>query len=77
MWKRQPMTGSGGVRVERRLSPRPPTARRETRCTLSQDLSGPMDTTYHSLVAQLVKKPSAIQETLVQFQGQEDLLEKG
>ena len=30
-----------------------------------------------SLVAQLVKNPPAMQETLVQFMGQEDLLEKG
>ena len=30
-----------------------------------------------SLVAQLVKNPPAKQETLVQFLGQEDLLEKG
>ena len=30
-----------------------------------------------SLVAQLVKNPPAIQETLVQFRGQEDPLEKG
>ena len=30
-----------------------------------------------SLVAQLVKNPPAIQETLVQFLGWEDLLEKG
>ena len=30
-----------------------------------------------SLVAQLVKNPPAMQETLVQFLGQEDLLEKG
>ena len=30
-----------------------------------------------SLVAQLVKNPLAMQETLVQFLGQEDLLEKG
>ena len=30
-----------------------------------------------SLVAQLVKDPPAMQETLVQFLGQEDLLEKG
>ena len=29
-----------------------------------------------SLVAQLVKNPPAMQETLVQFLGQEDLLEK-
>ena len=30
-----------------------------------------------SLIAQLVKNLPAIQETLVQFLGQEDLLEKG
>ena len=30
-----------------------------------------------SLVAQLVKNPLAVQETPVQFLGQEDLLEKG
>ena len=30
-----------------------------------------------SLVAQLVKNPPAMQETPVQFLGQEDLLEKG
>ena len=30
-----------------------------------------------SLVAQLVKNPPAMQETLVQFLGQENLLEKG
>jgi len=30
-----------------------------------------------SLIAQLVKNPSAMQETLVRFLGQEDLLEKG
>ena len=30
-----------------------------------------------SLIAQLVKNPSAVQETLVQFLGQEDPLEKG
>ena len=29
-----------------------------------------------SLIAQLVKNPPAMQETLVQFLGQEDLLEK-
>ena len=29
------------------------------------------------LLAQLVKNPPAMQETLVQFLGQEDLLEKG
>ena len=30
-----------------------------------------------SLIAQLVKNPPALQETLVQFLGREDLLEKG
>ena len=30
-----------------------------------------------SLIAQLVKNPAAMQETLVQFLGQEDVLEKG
>ena len=30
-----------------------------------------------SLIAQLVKKPPAMQETLVKFLDQEDLLEKG
>ena len=30
-----------------------------------------------SLIAQLVKNPPAMQETLVQFLGLEDLLEKG
>ena len=30
-----------------------------------------------SLLAQLVKNPPVMQETLVQFLGQEDLLEKG
>ena len=32
---------------------------------------------WDSLVAQLVKNPPAMQETLVQFLGQEDPLEKG
>ena len=31
----------------------------------------------HSLIAQLVKNLPAVQETLVQFLGQEDPLEKG
>ena len=30
-----------------------------------------------SLIVQLVKNPPAMQETLVQFLGQEDLLERG
>ena len=33
--------------------------------------------TVDSLIAQLVKTPSAVQETLVQFLGQEDPPEKG
>ena len=32
---------------------------------------------FFTLIAQLVKSPPAMQETLVQFLGQEDLLEKG
>jgi len=32
---------------------------------------------WYSLIAQLVKNPPAMQETLVQFLGQEDPLEKG
>ena len=32
---------------------------------------------FFTLIAQLVKNPPAMQETLVQFLGQEDLLEKG
>ena len=32
---------------------------------------------WSSLIVQLVKNPSAMQETLVRFLGQEDLLEKG
>ena len=42
-----------------------------------------MDCTVHginlraSLISQLVKNPPAMQETLVQFLGQEDPLEKG
>ena len=37
----------------------------------------PVQYSWASLVAQLVKNLPAIQETLVQFLGQEDLLEKG
>ena len=33
--------------------------------------------TFASLIAQLVKNPPALQETLVRFLGQEDPLEKG
>ena len=32
---------------------------------------------FFSLIAELVKNPPVMQETLVQFLGQEDLLEKG
>ena len=38
---------------------------------------GTKDTTCSSLIAQLVKNPPAMQETLVPFLGREDLLEKG
>ena len=37
----------------------------------------PYQKTWASLVAQLVKNPPAMQETLVQFLGWEDPLEKG
>ena len=37
----------------------------------------PLQYSWASLVAQLVKNPPAMQETMVQFLGQEDLLEKG
>ena len=36
-----------------------------------------LETSWVSLTAQLVKKPPAVQETLVQFLGREDPLEKG
>ena len=39
--------------------------------------SGWIETLVASLIAQLVKNPSAMQETLVRFLGWEDLLEKG
>ena len=44
--------------------------------TFSYQLATPTDTRVF-LVAQLVKNTPAMQETLVQFLGQEDLLEKG
>ena len=44
--------------------------------TFSYQLATPTDTRV-SLVAQLVKNTPAMQKTLVQFLGQEDLLEKG
>ena len=37
----------------------------------------PLQYSWASLVAQLVKNPPAMQETPVRFQGREDLLEKG
>ena len=37
----------------------------------------PLEYSWASLVAQLVKNPPAMQVTLVQFLGREDLLEKG
>ena len=37
----------------------------------------PLQYSWASLVAQLVKNPPAMQKTLVQFLGQEDPLEKG
>ena len=37
----------------------------------------PLQYSWASLLAQLVKNPPAMQETLVQFLGQEDPLEKG
>ena len=37
----------------------------------------PLQYSWVSLVAQLVKNPPAMQETWVRFLGQEDLLEKG
>ena len=37
----------------------------------------PLTKTRASLIAQLVKNPPAVQETLVQFLGWEDLLEQG
>ena len=36
-----------------------------------------LDSSWASLIAQLVRNPPAMQETLVRFLGQEDLLEKG
>ena len=37
----------------------------------------PLQCPWASLVAHLVKNPPAMQETLVQFLGQEDIMEKG
>ena len=43
----------------------------------THELPSTMLNLWASLVAQLVKNPPAMQETLVQFLGQEDQLEKG
>ena len=40
-------------------------------------MEGLQEGSWASLIAQLVKNPPAMQETLVQFLGREDLLEKG
>ena len=37
----------------------------------------PLQYSWASLLAQLIKNPPAMQETLIKFLGQEDLLEKG
>ena len=37
----------------------------------------PLQYSWTSLVAQLIKNPPAMEETLIRFLGQEDLLEKG
>ena len=43
----------------------------------ASDLTVPCQTSWASLIAQSVKNPPAMQETLVQFLDWEDLLEKG
>ena len=43
----------------------------------SVSVAGKTEKLHSSLVAQLVKNPPAMQETLVRFLGQEDPLEKG
>ena len=42
-----------------------------------EGISYPLQYSWASLVVQLVKNPPAMQETLIQFLGWEDLLEKG
>ena len=46
-------------------------------CKLKKKKNSPLIKAQASLVAQLVKHPTAMQETPVQFLGQEDPLEKG
>ena len=48
-----------------------------SRTRLKQHSSSSMQKMGASLIAQLVKNPPAMQEILVRFLGQEDLLEKG
>ena len=45
--------------------------------SLEEGIGCPLQYSWASLVAQLVKNPPAMQETLVRFLGREDLLEKG
>ena len=45
--------------------------------TATRDASTQWSNVFNSLVADLVKNPPAMQDTLVQFLGGEDLLEKG
>ena len=47
------------------------------RCKILQNWLIPVRLHWASRIAQLVKNPPAMQETPVQFLGQEDLLEKG
>ena len=49
----------------------------ESRRSAGEGIGYPLQYSWASLVAQLVKNPPAIQGTLVQFQGPEDHLEKG
>ena len=47
------------------------------RRSAGEGIGYPLQYSWASLVAQLVKNPPAMQETLVRFLGREDLLEKG
>ena len=44
---------------------------------VTSPIHNPINSGWASLIAQLIKNPPAMQETLVQFLGQEDPLEKG
>ena len=48
-----------------------------SRRSAGEGIGYPLQYSWASLVAQLVKNPPAMQETLVRFLGREDLLEKG